>query len=38
MDEPWVAPVTPEAWSRVRALFERWEFKSLLARMPADGG
>jgi DNA polymerase I len=38
LDEPWVAPVTPQAWSRVRALFERWEFKSLLARMPADGG
>lgn len=31
--EPWTAPVTEEAWARVRALFERWEFKSLLDRM-----
>ena len=34
--EPWASPVTPEAWRRVRDVFERWEFKSLLDRLPAQ--
>jgi DNA polymerase-1 len=33
---PWAAPVSPEAWTRVRALFEHWEFASLLKRIPAS--
>ena len=34
VDEPWATPITPQAWTRVRALFDRWEFKSLVGRIP----
>ncbi len=32
--EPWATAVTADAWTRVREVFVRWEFKSLLDRVP----
>jgi len=36
IEEPWAIPINADAWSKVRELFMRWEFKSLLDRIPAQ--